>query len=108
MRPEAPYLLSEHPGGGEGYVFLLSAISFRRVNGREEGVGSLRRNGIRRQGVFFGVHFYIVRVLCVIECNRWATKLRLWRTCEKCGLAQTQVTEMPEGIRKTMRRVISC
>ena len=65
--------------------FLLSAISFQRVNGRKEGVGSLRRNGIRRQGVFFGVHFYILRVLCVIECNRWATSPEGLETLRTAG-----------------------
>jgi hypothetical protein len=28
-----PYLLFEHPGGGEGYVFLFSAFGFEPVNG---------------------------------------------------------------------------
>jgi len=78
-----PYLLSEHPGGGEGYAFLLSAISFQLVNGWREGAGSLRRCGIRRQGIFCGMHVYILRALCVIQCNWWATKLRLGRTCAK-------------------------
>jgi hypothetical protein len=46
------YLLSEHPGGGEGYVFLISALSLQLENGWAEGVGSLRRSGIRRLGIF--------------------------------------------------------
>lgn len=46
-------------------------------------VGSLRRSSIRRQGIFCGVHVYILRALCVIQCNWWATKLRLGRTCAK-------------------------
>jgi hypothetical protein len=47
-----PYLLFEHPGGGEGYVFLISALSLQLENGWAEGVGSLRRSGIRRLGIF--------------------------------------------------------
>jgi hypothetical protein len=83
MGSKTPYLLCEHPGGGEGYVFSLSAINFQLVNGWAEGVGRLRRNGIRRQSVFCGMHVYILRVLGVIQCNWRARKLRPGQTCGK-------------------------
>lgn len=61
IRSKMLYLLSEHPGGGEGYAFCFLTISFQLVNGWAEGAGSLRGCGIGRPGVYCGVHFYILR-----------------------------------------------
>ncbi len=66
--------------------FLFSALGFQPVNGREQAVGSLKRGEIQRQGVFSGMHVYILRALRVIQCNWRAIKLALRQTCGKCAL----------------------
>ena len=50
-------------------MFFHSAFSFLLVNGWAQSDGSLRRSEIRRQGIFFGMHIYILRALRVIQRN---------------------------------------
>ena len=77
------------PRGGGGVRFLRSNLNLQLANEWAEGASSLRRNGIRRQARFFGVHFYILRALRVIQRNWRAIKMRLGQTSEKRGLTLT-------------------